>query len=425
MEWYHGLLHRIAYFIGHEIPGDAPGWLHPVLHVVLMWAPLALLGIGAYRLVQFLGRRVSPRGIEPPSLGPTGLPKTVFRFILRYSMRSQIYLIIGGLLSLPILYLTLELPKIIINGAIDSELSLIEVFGMSLSQTDYLFFLSGLYLIAVLTNGAFKFALNVFKGRVGERLLRRLRLTVFHRWRRGAGSERRSEVIPLIAQEVEPIGGFASDAFALPVFQGGTFVTILIFMFAQDPFLGAAAITLLPMQIALIPRLQRKVNALARRRVIEVRALGGHLGDQGMSEIRTMDEIQKIGRNLKEIETIRRKIHRAKFFMKALNNFLSSLTPFFFYSIGGYLVIEGELSLGALVAVLAAYKDFSAPLRELFRYYQSMEDVRIRYEEIKRFLSTGRPQIQIEEAALSIRMQKPDATISSEPVLVPIREARP
>jgi len=29
--------------------------------------------------------------------------------------------------------------------------------------------------------------------------------------------------------------------------------------------------------------------------------------------------------------------------------------------VGGYLVIEGQLSLGALVAVLAAYKDFSVP----------------------------------------------------------------
>ena len=34
-------------------------------------------------------------------------------------------------------------------------------------------------------------------------------------------------------------------------------------------------------------------------------------------------------------------------------------------------------------------KDFSAPLKELFGYYQSMEDVRIRYEEVRRFLLLG------------------------------------
>src|SRR3546814_698664 len=73
--------------------------------------------------------------------------------------------------------------------------------------------------------------------------------------------------------------------------------------------------------------------------------------------------------------------------MKGLSNFISQMTPFFFYTIGGYLVIEGKLSFGALIAVLVAYKDFSAPLRELFRYYQTMEDVRVRYEELRRFLT--------------------------------------
>ncbi len=77
--------------------------------------------------------------------------------------------------------------------------------------------------------------------------------------------------------------------------------------------------------------------------------------------------------------------------MKALNNFLTGLTPFFFYSIGGYLVIEGSLTIGALVAVLAAYKDFSAPVKELFKYYQSLEDVRIRYEAVEEFLAVKHP----------------------------------
>src|SRR3546814_16379895 len=72
--------------------------------------------------------------------------------------------------------------------------------------------------------------------------------------------------------------------------------------------------------------------------------------------------------------------------MKGLNNFITQLTPFFFYTVGGYLVIEDRLSFGALVAVLAAHKDFSAPLKELLRYYQTMEDVRVRFDETQQFL---------------------------------------
>src|SRR3546814_8162662 len=72
--------------------------------------------------------------------------------------------------------------------------------------------------------------------------------------------------------------------------------------------------------------------------------------------------------------------------MNCLNNFITQLTPFFFYTVGGYLVIEDRLSFGDLVAVLAAHKDFSAPLKELLRYYQTMEDVRVRFDETQQFL---------------------------------------
>ena len=66
-----------------------------------------------------------------------------------------------------------------------------------------------------------------------------------------------------------------------------------------------------------------------------------------------------------DIYDIRFEIFQRKFFIKFLNNFINQLTPFFFYSIGGYLVIKGSISFGLLVAVLAAYKDLAGPWKEL------------------------------------------------------------
>ena len=43
-------------------------------------------------------------------------------------------------------------------------------------------------------------------------------------------------------------------------------------------------------------------------------------------------------------------------------------------------MITGDLSFGALVAVLAAYKDLSAPWKELLDYYQQQADARIKYD---------------------------------------------
>jgi ABC-type multidrug transport system fused ATPase/permease subunit len=378
--WISGLL-------GHEHSKDASSAFYVVLHVILIWAPLTLVLVVLVRVAKSIARRANISRKRSGTVLQSGLPGSVFQLIFRHTRRDQFNLVLG-LISLPILYATLELPKRIINRAIDGPEHTTFMFGLKLTQTEHLFFLCGVYLVAIMTSGLLKYGLNVYKGKVGERLLRRLRLNIYYRWRGGSGTEQRSEVIPIIMQEVEPIGGFASEAFALPVFQGGTFLTILVFMFLQDPYLGAAAIALLPLQLAVIPRLQRKVNVLARARMGEVRYLSGQLGSQATTDSLTGIHSKAVGGSLKEIERIRLSIHRAKFFAKSLNNFLSSLTPFFFYAIGGYLVINGKLSLGGLVAVIAAYKDFSAPLSELFRYYQSREDVKIRYEGVDEFLGT-------------------------------------
>src|SRR3546814_17781678 len=81
------------------------------------------------------------------------------------------------------------------------------------------------------------------------------------------------EIIPMITAEVEPLGGFVGDSISLPAFQGGTLITILFFLFMQDPVLGLAAISLYPIQAYVIPKLQRQVNLLGKERVRTVRAL--------------------------------------------------------------------------------------------------------------------------------------------------------
>jgi ABC-type bacteriocin/lantibiotic exporter with double-glycine peptidase domain len=126
-----------------------------------------------------------------------------------------------------------------------------------------------------------------------------------------------------------------------------------------------------------------------------VRQLGRELSDQLHDRLQDQSGLGPTSASFRELEHVRRRIFKLKFFIKALNNFLTALTPFLFYSLGGYFVIEGRISLGALVAVLAAHKDFSAPLKELFRYYQTLEDTQIRYQEITMFFSKSRHPTEV------------------------------
>jgi ABC-type multidrug transport system fused ATPase/permease subunit len=137
-----------------------------------------------------------------------------------------------------------------------------------------------------------------------------------------------------------------------------------------------------------IPKLQRKVNQLGKRRVRTVREVADqvHESAAGIIDIHANDAVRRqltiFSYLMGTIYDIRFEIYQRKFFVKFLNNFIAQLTPFFFYAIGGYLVIGGNLSFGALVAVLAAYKDLASPWKELLDFYQMKEDSRIKYEQI-------------------------------------------
>ena len=320
------------------------------------------------------------------------MEKTLFGFIWRYSKRDQIILLILTAISFPFLYLSLDLPKTIINKAIGGKDVPEEIFGMTVDQIDYLLILSGAFLALVFVNGGFKFYVNVFRGQLGERMLRRLRYSLLSRVLRFPLPQfkrvSQGEVIQMVNSEVEPLGGFVGDSIALPAFQGGTLLTILVFMFVQDWMLGLAAIALYPIQGYIIPKLQWHVNQLGKARVRNVRVLAEKIGEavSGIEEVHANDGARRILARFTErlgvIYDIRYEIFRRKFFIKFINNFIAQLTPFFFYSIGGYLVIKGDLTFGALVAILAAYKDLSAPWKELLTYYQRLADSRIKYDQV-------------------------------------------
>ncbi|MEM7071331.1 MAG: ABC transporter ATP-binding protein/permease, partial [Pseudomonadota bacterium] len=197
--------------------------------------------------------------------------------------------------------------------------------------------------------------------------------------------------------ETEPLSGFIGDSLALPIYQGGTMITILLFMLFQDPILGVAAIGVIPIQAILIPKIQRKVNLLGRERVRNVRKLSQDINEaaSGLSYIRLNGiehyTLSKFSDVLGDIFFIRLNIYKLKFLMKFLNNLIGQLTPLMFLSLGGYLVMNGQVSIGALVAMLAAYKDLTAPWKELLNYYQRLHDSTLKFKQIDEQFSPHNP----------------------------------
>src|SRR5438067_8976169 len=334
-----------------------------------------------------------PQPPVPPAPETNDLEPSVYRFILKHSFKQQIVLLLLTLVSFPFLYYSLDLPKTIVNRAIKEDATFPQtLFGFEFDRVPYLMILCGVFIALVFINGGFKYAINTFKGQIGERMLRRFRYSLYQRLLCFPLSylhkNSSAQIIPMITVECEQLGGFIGDAFNLPLFQGEQLLTMIFFMFMQDPILGIAAIALYPVQGYIIPKLQFKVNQLGKQRVRTIRVVADKVQESaaGIIEIQANDTVKlqltDFAHVLGRIYDIRFEIYQRKFFAKFLNNLINQLTPFFFYSIGGYLVIRARLSFGALVAVIAAYKDLASPWKELLDFYQIKENSRITYEQI-------------------------------------------
>ncbi len=336
----------------------------------------------------------APKPAAPPPApagdpADDGLEPGFLRFVWRHSARDQLFVLAVTVATFPLVYLSLEIPKMIVNDAIQGSGFPRAVFGVPFGQTQWLLLLCGLFLALVLGINALKWLLNVQVGMTGERMLRRLRLLLFQRVLRFRIARFRSmkpgEILQSIMGEIEPLGGFIGEVIATPLFQGGLLTVYLTFIFVQDFWLGLAAISLYPVQAMIVPRLQRRVVKLNRERAANTRLLADELSET-FGQIEDLHasgaarwRIARISGRLHRNTEIRKRLFERKFTIKFVQNLLNQLTPFFFYAIGGAMVIAGRMDFGSLVAVLAAYKDLAGPWRELMNFGQRWTDFQGRY----------------------------------------------
>ncbi len=345
------------------------------------------------------------------------MEQNIFRFVWAHSKREQLAILLLIVLSLPFYWAALEIPKRIINEALQGRafppgqpnvpattvwnwIPQWLVDGIQLDQIEFLFALSGIYLLLVLINGGFKYVINLRKGILGERMLRRLRYELLGKFLSFKPEEIRTvkpaEAATMVNNEVEPIGGFIGDAFIQPAFLSAQALTALSFIMAQNIWLGLVALAIVVLQAVIIPILRREQVRLGRERQLVSRKLSGRIGEliEGAPAIFTHGTLPytqaEIGTRLSSLFSIRANLFKRKFAVKFLNNLMSQFTPFLFFAVGGYFALTGRLDLGQLVAVIAAYRDLPPPIKELIDWDQQRMDVNAKYQLIASQLGNDR-----------------------------------
>jgi putative ABC transport system ATP-binding protein len=187
--------------------------------------------------------------------------------------------------------------------------------------------------------------LNTMKGILAERLLRRFRFQLVSRMMRFPRSyfqnTSQGELVSMVTSEAEPMGGLMGDAVAQPVFQAGQMIIIVVFLFLQSVWFGLAGVALIPLQAWVLPMLQRQIHLLTKERIVEVRHFAAEIGETaaGINDLRANGgwrwRLATFTDRLGRLFDVRFRIYQKKFFMKFLNNFITQMTPFFFYAAGG------------------------------------------------------------------------------------------
>lgn len=347
--------------------------------------------------------------------GTAVLERNLLKFIWKNSRLKQAWLLFVIIASMPFYFLSLELPKQIVNGPIQGEnfdaidatqpflripmpygetlfgREVILFDGFQFGRIEMLFALCAAFMFFVFLNGWFKLYTNTYKGKLGEEVLRQLRYTLLDRVLRYRVARFRNlkgaEVSSVIKDEVEPLGEFVGDAFSLPLFLGGQAITGLLFLFLQSVYFGLLTIAIVAFQIWIIPRMRRKLIVLGRQRQMQARRLSGQVAETvDMAADIHVNDMSNFARArhyglLQSILDIRFELYQRKFTVKYINNLLMQFLAFLFYLLGGYFVITGRLDIGQLVAVIAAYKDLPGPIKGLIDYDQIRLMNEARYEQ--------------------------------------------
>lgn len=294
----------------------------------------------------------------------------LYRTIWRRSWRGQLVIIGLSVLIAALAAAPLEFQKRIVNDL---------ATGLELGE---LLLLGAGMIGVVLASLALKYLLGMRASLLGEDTVRILRTRAYE-GHLGAAAADASDVAPrpvgtlvnMVSTEAEDLGQFVGRAFADPVMQIGTLVSVTAFIFASQPLLGVIALLVITPQAAIVLWTQRRVNTLVGERIRLLRAAADRMTADG---IRAFDRavVEDIG----AIFDTRRRIFRWKLSTKFAVSALGAAGTVGILMLGGYLVIEGRTDVGTVVAASIALTRLQGPWTALVAFYRQASPMRVRFE---------------------------------------------
>lgn len=306
------------------------------------------------------------------------LTTSLYRFVWRSSRGAQAAVLALGLALPPLAVLPLELQKRIVDEAIpsgDARLLIALALG---------------YLAASGASAALKFLIYVLRGCIEARVARILRRTALDMQRRRGIAEARLALGPVsavLAEEAEPIGGFAAEAINTPVIEGASLLGVAGFMLATEPWLAAIGLGAMMLQGVVVPLVQRWINRLSRRRVVAVRRANADL--IAATERQPGAHFRDALAELRLVYKLRLRMNLYKAAIKAFLKLSENLAVILVLALGGAMAMRGDTTLGVIVAFLTGLRRIRDPWEALLSFYRDFADAGVKYRLILGALGRG------------------------------------
>ncbi len=306
--------------------------------------------------------------------------RTLYSWVMEKNGRWQFLIVLLVVATVAIRVVPLEMQKRIVNKAI------------GLGDMELLVLYCLLFLGSVLLASTLKFCINLMQAYIGQRTLERMRTSLYEHILSLPMSFFRTiqpgQVINGLVNELASVSGFIGSAVSVPLINVCTLLAMGGYLFYLNPLLAGLSFVIYPLQIAIVPRLQKRGNEANRFRVNVSRAISGSIGEviTGVHEVHAHAgfalENDKFAAQARQLLQANVRMNAYRYGIKFANNFFEHLGPFILFLVGGSMTIQGHFDLGALVAFLSAYSSLSDPWRELMEFYQLKEDSLVRYKNV-------------------------------------------
>jgi ABC-type multidrug transport system fused ATPase/permease subunit len=324
--------------------------------------------------------------------------KTLARLTAAYKARTALaifFLLVATGVSL--------LPPYLAKLAIDH--------GIQKQDPHALWVVTGLFVlagIAVIVSSAFQ---TYFTGWTGERILADLRNTLFrHLQRLSLGFYERNRagvIISRLTNDVEALDQLVTDGFTSLIQNSLTLLGTAIILFLLDWRLALAVMTILPL-LVIATALFRKHSARAYRQVRERLGLvTATLAEDiaGMRVVQAFTRETEQERAFREVNLSYRAANQRTILLNGLYfpfvDFLSAIATAIVLGYGGYLVFDGNMTVGTLFAFVGYLSNFFDPVQQLSQLYNTFLSAVAALDQITRVLDEE-PEVRDRPGAVAL-----------------------